>query len=131
MSCKAFNPSIICIEYDHIKSSLNIPPSFLILCILVCKSPSSAYSITIFKDDSLSFQKASLYPITFGWFIDAKILTSLTLFSCSFLFSFSKITVFIAYIFLSFFLVTKYTEPNEPFPKTFSILKSDIDVEVI
>ena len=78
-----------------------------------------------------SSQNASLYPITFGWLIEAKILTSFTLFSCCFLDNFSKMTDYRAYIRLSIFLVTRFTEPKEPFPKTLSILKSSSVVEVI
>ena len=105
-SCKAFNPRTIWIKILHTSVSSIKHPLFLNWTIFWYKSPRSAYSIIIQRLLSDSSMKASLYEITKGLFILAKIRTSFKAFCFSLSFNFWRFTFFRAYILLSAFLRT-------------------------
>ena len=96
-SWRVFTPRTIWIKICQTYFSVNLVPALLCFSIYCKRSPPSAISMTMHKQPSLSSKNASLYPITFTFWIDASILISFNAFYFSRSVNFPNLTFFIAY----------------------------------
>lgn len=126
-SWRVLTPRTIQIKICHTYYSLNLVPALLCFSIYYKRSPPSAISMTIHKQPSLSSKNASLYPITFKFYIDASILISFKAFYFSRSVSLPILTFFIAQQLLSDTRFTWNTLLKAPSPSFFCIVNSFID----
>lgn len=125
-SWRAFNPLTVWITKCHTYFSVNFLLIFLYFSIICSKSPLSAISMMIHRDPETPSKNASLYPITFGCWILAKILTSFKALYFSLSVSCPILTFFMAYKAPSDFRLTWSTSENAPSPSFLMTWKSVI-----